>query len=334
MTKEVVKSSASLDDSDRLRYSVSLVKQGRHQFYTLTMFSDVLADTCAVSTRKEDPSLGFQRELDQKRARDIANYIDQDQGTIPSSVVLSAQESADLKIVGRGKTLEFTNTPGAFLILDGQHRVYGFSLAKTKLRIPVVIYNGLSRKEETRLFIDINTKQKPVPSQLLLDIKHLADIESESEETLRIIFDLFANRKKSALHGYMSPAEASKSKLTRVTFNQAVKPQLSLFSGREPDEIFQILNAYLSAIRAEVEKKSDQFLLSKPVVFRAFIAMFTAVAQRMVDRYGNDYTSKNFQNIINPVFQNMQIRKLEKPGTSWSKLQDYLEARLVSKLTL
>ena len=34
--------------------------------------------------------------------------------------------------------------PEAFLILDGQHRVYGFSLAKTSLRVPVVIYNNLT----------------------------------------------------------------------------------------------------------------------------------------------------------------------------------------------
>lgn len=334
MTKVIEQGKADLEADDRLRLSVSLVTQGDHQFYTLTMFSDVLAETCKVTTRKEDPKKGFQRELDEKRAKEIARYIDDENGTIPNSIVLSAQPEADLKIVGRGKTLEFTSAPGAFLILDGQHRVYGFSMARTRLRVPVVIYNGLSRKEETRLFIDINTKQKPVPSQLLLDIKHLADIETGSEEALRHIFDSFAKERKSALKGYMSPAEAAKNKLTRVTFNQAVKPNLILFSGREPDEIYDILNAYFLALRAEIEKKTDEFILNKPVVFRAFMGIFKYAAQRMVDRHGTDYTAANFQQIIAPVFQNMQIRKLEKPGTSWSKLEDYLEKRLASKLTL
>ncbi|MCB2074987.1 MAG: DGQHR domain-containing protein [Novosphingobium sp.] len=334
MTKEIEQGTADLEAKDRLRLSVSLVTQGDHQFYTLTMYSDVLAETCKVTTRKEDPKRGFQRTLDERRAKEIARYIDDENGTIPNSIVLSAQPEANLKIVGRGKTLEFTNTPGAFLILDGQHRVYGFSMARTRLRVPVVIYNGLSRKEETRLFIDINTKQKPVPSQLLLDIKHLADIETESEEALRNIFDRFDTDKRSALKGYMSPAEAAKNKLTRVTFNQAIKPNLSLFSGREPDEIYLILNAYILAVRSEIEKKSSEFILNKPVVFRAFMGIFKYVAQRMVDKYGGDYTPTNFQQIIAPVFQNMQIRKLEKPGTSWSKLQDYLEIRLASKLTL
>jgi len=46
------------------RFSVSLVSQGKHRFYTLTMPSDVLANTCFVATRDEDPKKGFQRLLD------------------------------------------------------------------------------------------------------------------------------------------------------------------------------------------------------------------------------------------------------------------------------
>ena len=325
---------ADLKNQNRLRYSVSLVKQGKHQFYTLTMPSEVLAATCVVTTRKEDPILGFQRDLDEKRAAEIANYIDNDMGTIPSSIVLSAQEKAELTIVGRGKTLEFTNTPGAFLILDGQHRVFGFSKAKTSLRVPVVIYNGLTRKEETRLFIDINTKQRPVPPQLLLDIKQLAQIETESEETLRDIFDSFDLEIDSAIAGYLSPSEASRSKLTRVTFNNAVKPLLSMFPGRSPDEIYTILNAYVSALSAELWKRTKEPLLAKPVVFRSFMAIFRPVAQRVVDRYGSDYSASNFQEVVAPIFSNLPMKRLEKPGTSWTALRDYLEERLASKLTL
>lgn len=325
---------AALDDENRIRFSVSLVSQGRHQFYTLTMPSDVLAETCVVTTRVEDPKAGFQRELDEKRALEIAHYIDEQEGTIPNSIVLSAQFIADLKIVGRGKTLEFTKAPGAFLILDGQHRVYGFSKAKTTLRVPVVIYNGLSRREETRLFIDINTKQKPVPSQLLLDIKQLAETETEAEENLREVFDLFHSESDSALYGYMSPATASKSKITRVTFNNGVKPLLQLFSARGSEDVYQIINSYLKAVTSELAKKTSEPLLAKPVIFRAFLAFFPSVAQRYVDRYGNTYAADKFQEVIQPVFSGISMAKFEKTGTSWTNLRDYLEKRLASKLSL
>ncbi len=91
---------------DRLRYSVSLVTQGGHRFYTLTMPSHVLARTCFVTNRFDDPLTGFQRRLDRKRAQQIADYIDKEHGTIPNSIVLSAQADADARVIGRGKTLD------------------------------------------------------------------------------------------------------------------------------------------------------------------------------------------------------------------------------------
>lgn len=334
MANTTAMDSADTDDRPRLRYSISLVKQGSTQFYTLTVPSEVLARTCKVSTRNEDPAKGFQRELDSKRAKEIADYIDTGVGTIPSSVVLSAQPEADLKIVGRGKTLEFNDINGAFLILDGQHRVFGFSMAKTSLRVPVVVYNKLSRKEETRLFIDINTKQKPVPSQLLLDIKKLADLETDVEQTLRDIFDLFSSKRNSILNGKMSPAAVAKNKINRVTFNQAVKPLLTMFLDRQPVDIFEVLNAYLIAINDEAQKKTDVSVLTKPVVFRAFLGFFRPVAQRTVDKFGQVYTPANFAEIVSPVFQSIQVKKLTSPGTSSTALRDYLADRLSNKLSL
>jgi len=318
----------------RLRYSVSLVRQGKYSFYTLTMPSDVLARTCVVTTRKEDPKKGFQRTLDEKRAEEIAQYIDKGVGTIPNSIVLSAQPAAELKIIGRGKTLEFADVPGAFLIIDGQHRVFGFSKAKTHLRVPVVIYNGLSRTEESRLFIDINTKQRPVPPQLLLDIKKLAEIESHAEATLREIFDLFDTDITSSMHGLMSPFENAKNKITRVTFNSSVKPLLELFAGREPHEIFDILNNYLRAVGEAISSRTAERLLGKPVVFRGFVGLFPDVAQRVQDRYSADYSSGNFAQVLQPIFTNLPLNKIESPGTSWVSLRDYLAKRLRSKMTL
>lgn len=327
---------ASVADGQKpkLRYSVSLVRQGRHSFYTLTMPSEVLARTCKVSTRKEDPKKGFQRALDEKRAMEIAQYIDQGLGTIPNSIVLSAQPDADLKVVGRGKTLEFADTPGAFLILDGQHRVYGFSKAKTQLRVPVVIYNGLTRRDESRLFIDINTKQRPVPPQLLLDIKQLAEIEDESESILRSLFDMFYGDINSALFGILAPHESEKNKITRVTFNSSVKPLLELFSNRERSEIFAILNAYVAAFGTVFAQKFNEPVLAKPVVFRAVMGLFPAVAQRVSDRYSGEYTSSNFHEIVAPIFAKMPTAKITKPGTSWVALRDYFDRRLKSKLSI
>jgi DGQHR domain-containing protein len=153
----------------RSSFSAILVTQGQRRFYTLTMSSDLLAKTCFVVNRDENPIDGFQRLLDKNRAKQIADYIDAGFGTVPTSIVLSAQEVAHLAYNRTARTVSFEVNRKSFLILDGQHRVYGFALAKSELRVPVVIYNNLTRVEESRLFIDINTTQRPVPNELLLD---------------------------------------------------------------------------------------------------------------------------------------------------------------------
>jgi len=314
------------------RYSVSLVTQGRHRFYTLTMPSEVLANTCFVTTREEDPKKGFQRVLDSKRAQEIANYIDAGFGTIPTSIVLSAQPSAELKVVGRGKTLEFKDDPKAFLILDGQHRVFGFMLAKTSLRVPVVIYNNLTPRDESRLFIDINTKQRPVPNELLLDIKKLAEYENKTENLVGEVFDLFNSDTSSPLLGLLSPFERASNKISRVTFNAGLKQILGVFADADPDTIYSALNSFLSSFIAGAKSIKAPDIITKPTVFRAAMMLFPEVAQRVKDKYGKAYTRENFDEILTPMFGQIKASILKQPSTQrdlYESLSDGLKTSFV-----
>ncbi len=316
------------------RYSVSLVTQRGHKFYTLTMPSTVLAHTCFVSRRDEDPQKGFQRFLDPARARDIANYIDTGFGTIPSSIVLSAQAEANLKIVGRGKTMEFVSSPRAFLILDGQHRVFGFSKAETELRVPVVVYNGLSRKDESRLFIDINTKQRPVPNELLLDIKKLAEYETDTEHLMSQVFDLFNSENDSPLIGLLSPIARRTGKISRVTFNTGLKPLLSVFADAEPPTVYAALRSYLCAFLDGAREIHAEESITNPTVFRSVLRLFVDVAQRVKDRHGADYNADNFQEVLRPLFARITRNTLLKPGASIKELSGQLSSALRTNFML
>ena len=85
------------DEKRRESYSCNLISQGSTKFYSLTMPSETLAETCFVSTRDADPKEGFQRILDKNRAQEIADYIDSGKGSIPTAIILSAQEDAELQ---------------------------------------------------------------------------------------------------------------------------------------------------------------------------------------------------------------------------------------------
>jgi DGQHR domain-containing protein len=321
-------------DKSILRYSVSLVTQGNHRFYTLTMPSDILAKTCFVTTRYDDPREGFQRLLDKVRAQQIADYIDQGFGSIPSSIVLSAQPEAQLSVIGKGKTIEFKNTKKAFLILDGQHRVYGFALAKTALRVPVVVYNNLSRKDESRLFIDINTKQRPVPNELLLDIKKLAEYESDVEHLLGEVFDLFNSERESPLLGLMSSAERTSGKISRVTFNTALKRLIPVFGASGAHDIYEAVSAYLTAFIGAANSIDAKDVITKPQVFRAVMLLFTDAGQRVKDKYGKAYSVQNFSEILQPMFVKVKTASLQKPGASYKELHEHLSGALKTSFTL
>lgn len=309
-------------------YAVSLVTQGKWRFYTLTIPSDVLAKCCFVSARFEDPVEGFQRRLDKKRAEDIAHYIDKDLGTIPNAVIVSAQPDAQLIVTGRGKTIQFLQVPKAFLVLDGQHRVYGYTLAKTSLRVPVVIYNGLTKAQEVRLFTDINTKQRPVPNELLLDIQHMADDETEEDATLRAVFDKLNADRKGPLFQLLSPSEREKGKISRVTFNAALKPLLSRFRNADEDRITDLISGYLAAVRQQLSLRDIDTCITNPTVFRALFELFPRAAQRVSDMHQDDYGSQNFYVVLEPVFSHLQQRTLTNPGKSHKNLGNRLISRL------
>ncbi|WP_456815406.1 DGQHR domain-containing protein [Bradyrhizobium sp. USDA 4508] len=311
-------------------YAARLITQGTHRFFTLTLPSDLLAETCVVDTREGNPVDGFQRMLDARRAQDIADYIDSGFGTIPCSIVLSAQPKAQLQYHSENQTVSFRRVPGAFLILDGQHRVFGFHLAKAKLRVPVVIYNNLKKSEEARLFIDINTKQRPVPNELLLDIKRLAETETEVESLSRDVFDLFSDNEDSPLRGLMSPSSRSRGKLSRVTFNTALKPIFSTFGDSDADFVYETLRNYIAIWTSYLRTVDEELEVTSPTLFRAIMLLFPSVAERVATRFGNSYSKANFEAVMAPFFSRVRRTDLKNPGNSPVALNEKFKQALES----
>src|SRR5690606_17679783 len=212
---------------------------------------------------------------------------------------------------------------------DGQHRVYGFSLAKKKLRVPVVIYTGLSRTEEARLFMDINTKQKPVPNPLLLDIKALADAEEGDEPLLRSLFDLFHEDPHSVLSGLTTPAISKQGLINRVTFNSGAKIAITVFREKKPEKIYEHLNNYLIAIRSGLHSVGiDEKSMTKTTIFKSLMAFFPIAARRLHARYGVEHSSDNYAEILSDMWPEVKISKLKKPGSSYRELAKMFENSL------
>lgn len=208
-------------------------------------------------------------------------------------------------------------------------------MAAKILRVPVIIFSGLSLRDETRLFIDINSTQRGVSSELLLDIKRMAEYESDLESYLRDVFDCFNSDPRSILLGRLSPASKADGKISRSIFNSALKPITKAFGQKQPIEVFEVLNAYLRAIQEclLVPNEINEQLFNVNV-FKAFCNLFPNAAMKVRDRFGPLYTMDNFFEVFTEAKSRIRCEFIEKPGSGYKKLLEHLEKCLKSEFSL
>ena len=73
--------------------------------------------------KKEEPIKGFQRLLNYKRAKDIANYLDNMKGIIPSALIVSAQDNAKMRFDSKNSKISLERVKDSLMVIDGQHRL-------------------------------------------------------------------------------------------------------------------------------------------------------------------------------------------------------------------
>ena len=262
--------------------------QNKKHFYVVSMNSSDLKEMCFVSRRNEEPLKGFQRVLDKKRAKNIAAYLDDNKGVIPSAIILSAQDNAKVRYDSKSGKLSYEKIAESMLVIDGQHRIYGLYDAKLDYEIPVVIFVGLTSSEEVRLFIDINTTQKGVPSALILDIKNQAGTETKVEERQRILFDNLD--KDSVLSGYLLRNESKAGKISRTVFNGCTKIIFETGPVSEYNDtiIYNTLKNYLEAVDYVFKLSGNKNArLNKTVLFKAVINVFNDTCEKCLIKYKN-----------------------------------------------
>jgi DGQHR domain-containing protein len=271
---------------DQASFPALAITQNNHKFYFATMPVGDIFPYCFVAHREEEPTEGFQRNLNPQRADDIARYLDDSQGSIPTNIVLSAQAVAGFSYNSKAKTIKYKRAKKAFLVIDGQHRLYGYSRTNKAHRVPVAIYEGLNRAQEASIFIDINTNQRGVPASLLLDIKQVAEQESQMEATLRGLFDKLAEDSESPLNGLLSGPKSVKGKISRVTFNRAVEDiaKSNVMTKLPQDKQYMLLKNYFRAVERTLRNTS---LLRKAAYFEAFSEIFDDVMQMSSNNYQN-----------------------------------------------
>lgn len=151
----------------------------------VTVFTAGELLSCArVDYWRQDNKDGYQRPLKERRLREVATYVCQNLGLLPTSVLLAVRgkrlgfepESGD---VGEGGEVSWgrlsVDDGTVFWVVDGQHRLYGLNRAiesgagpwANQYPVPATIVDGVDRYTEMSIFNIVNTKQKPVPTDIV-----------------------------------------------------------------------------------------------------------------------------------------------------------------------
>ena len=172
---------------------------GNSAYYFLAPPSRVLpiAFVNHRSLRDLDGAPAYQRVLKRSRLREIGAYLDGG-GFFPNSILVNFRELPRFEKQGQfeGSQIAFGNLylPDKFKsvwIIDGQHRLFGFSETEDQLDkhiVPILAFEKLSTVSEAELFTTINSKQQKVARGLL----------DELAGELRLDFDDF-NERMSAI---------------------------------------------------------------------------------------------------------------------------------------
>lgn len=260
-------------------------------------------DYCEVSRVQEgdsnDEDRGFQRHLNQTRAKDIANYIDNG-NVIPGCIILSSQDKANLAY--KDGKISFDVYPDSFFVIDGQHRLYGASMAHDIVELPVYIFNGLNLTQEVQYFLDVNSKQKGVPKTLRIELtKFLA--EPDTIDNIRLkLFDKLNTDQNSPLFNKLVKTSSVVGKLSHVPFQESLDPILKV----EPLKVLDFENKYklIFNFLSSAEKILDESFgetkhLTKTVFFNALFANFIYICNLALMNGG--YKQEVFEKIMSGI---------------------------------
>jgi DNA sulfur modification protein DndB len=198
-------------------------KMGGHTYYSFSIEPEKLLRIGYVLHRNKanvNMMPTYQRLIKKSRLKSIEDFIENEAGYFPNSIVISIDakncqfDQADTQVKSTISDVGILHLPKKYksaYIIDGQHRLYGYSNTsyKNKNTIPVVAFVNLSREEQVKLFMQINENQKAVSKDLKETLK--ADLLWTSDRydeqidalTSRIAIQLGENR-NSPLFGKVS----------------------------------------------------------------------------------------------------------------------------------
>lgn len=278
------------------------IRYNKIEFYLAVMSAKQLFKNAKISRAEEDPLVGFQRALGKQRAINIKKYLE-DGNVIPGSIILSSQDKSGLVYNDNDKSISYNDLPNSFLVIDGQHRLYGANMAEINVLLPVCIFTGLNTEQEVQYFLDVNGYQKGVPKTLRIELLKFTAEPASKEAIRRGLFDALDQEIESPLCGKMARTKSVSGKISHVPFKNALDPILDLspMNNIDQDKRIKLLINYLSAVENLLIKtfgKAEK--IYNTAFFQAIMGAFVDACNLVMTKH-NNYKIESFEQILEPI---------------------------------
>ena len=178
-------------------HAPALLLQKQPAVYAVALPGKWLLGHTTPSWRLKDPMKGFQRIVNENRARQIARTVIDRERTFPNAITLASDVK---KLAFADCSLSFPDT-SKFLVVDGQHRLYAQTFSNKDAHYACIVHLDKTEQEMAELFLEINDNQKRVPSSLRWDLVRLVRPADDEVAimTSELVFEL-VDRKESPFY--------------------------------------------------------------------------------------------------------------------------------------
>ncbi len=217
-------------------------EMGKHTYYSFSIEPEKLLKIGFVlhhDNANKDEMPAYQRIIKKGRLKAIQEFINNG-GFFPNSVIVNIVTKKQLQFdkselqedhsISKLGLLHLPQEYKSAYIIDGQHRLYGYSDSewKSKNSIPVVAFVNLKLTEQIQLFMDINENQKAVPKNLrtTLEANLLWDAKDFNEQRKALssrIAQRLGDDKNSALFSRIVTGENSSTSYCAITLDYISK---------------------------------------------------------------------------------------------------------------
>lgn len=167
---------------------------GKNKFYSFVTTPRRLLKIAFVNHQAlnhPDGRPAYQRMISPTRIKEIQKFIVEKSGYFPTNILVNFNKVCRFDLLPKDNTDPVTRFGWLYLpssyksawIIDGQHRLYGYShLAGKYLDQPIAViaFELLPVRDEADLFVTINHEQKSVPKSVLVGLQ--ADLKINSSD--------------------------------------------------------------------------------------------------------------------------------------------------------